>query len=184
MNIDTGLTIDQLKGRWRFIFEESTTISKLTEDHTMAYLAEQAQGKVVVESGTYYGASAYVMLAAGAKKVHCIDPFFEPGSKEIAERSLAKWIESGQACIWHMRCQEAAWQIQRQEGAVDMVFVDDGHEQCEVEYDIDWLYPLLKSGGLICGHDLDPGGSVERAVKGKLPGYSEPVPRLWAFIKP
>lgn len=185
MNIDTGLTIDQLKEKWASAFEESKQISTLTEDHTLAYLAEQAADKVIVESGTYKGASAYMMLRGGARTVHCVDPFMEPGSETATRKFLRPWIDAGRAILWTMRSGPASQRFTAAGlGPVDMVFVDDGHEEDEVKYDIDCWYPLLKSGGLICGHDLDPGGSVEKGVRARFPDFALPVPRLWAFIKP
>lgn len=184
MKIDTGLTIDQLKEKWAKVFEVTRSISQLTEDHTMAYLAEQAQDKTVLEIGTYHGASAYMMLAAGAKHVHCVDPFMEVGSEETTRRWLRPWLDAHRAVLWTVRSGPACKQLAQIKIEFDLIFVDDGHWQHEVEYDIDSAYPLLRSGGLICGHDLDKGGDVERAVKNKLPDFQEPVPRLWAHIKP
>jgi len=181
MQITTDLSIEDLKAKWQWLFEQTRQISQHTEDHVMAYLAEQCQGKIVVEIGTYKGASAYMMCAAGAKLVHCIDPFFEPGTEEITRQHLKPFTDDAQAMIWVMRSGKAAEKINL---PVEMIWVDDGHYQHEVEYDIDSWYPLLLPGGLICGHDLDPGSDVEKAVMNRLPGYSQPVPRLWAYIKP
>jgi predicted O-methyltransferase YrrM len=184
MNIDSGLTMEQLKAKWQSLFEQTRAISALTEDHTMAYLAEQAQDKVVLEIGTYHGASAFMMLSAGARVVHCVDPFMELGSEEVTRKWLRPWLDAHRAVIWTVRSALACKKLAEIKIEFDVIFVDDGHWQHEVEYDIDSSYPLLRSGGLICGHDLDKGGDVERAVKNKLPDFQEPVPRLWAHIKP
>jgi predicted O-methyltransferase YrrM len=185
----TSEEIESLKIKWKPIFDSTSHIWTWTEDHCMAYLAEMANStgaKIVVESGTYMGASAYMMLlGAPAIELFAVDPFMVSGTEKATRYYLRKFITDGRCNVLAMRSNEGAEKLTPLIGGkVDMAWIDNGHATCDVEYDIDSWYPLLRSGGLICGHDLDPGGPVEAAVKNKLPGYFEPVPRLWAFFKP
>jgi hypothetical protein len=71
-------------------------------------------------------------------------------------------------------------------GKIDAAFVDDGHAVQDVQRDIRNLLPLLKSGGILCGHDWDGDNDVAQGVKSMLPvsKITIPVPRLWQYIKP
>ena len=189
MKIDVGMTAEQLKAKWKATFDfVAGRVFTWTEDHAMAYLAEQAQHCMnIVESGTYMGASALMMLeSTGLSRVFCVDPFEVAGTEKVTRYFLEEYIQEGRAHVMPMKSEPAAAKLKEMglEGKIDMVWVDDGHAYEDVCYDIDCWLPMLKKNGLLCGHDFDPGSEVARAVKDKLPTFSEPVGRLWAHIKP
>ena len=68
----------------------------------------------------------------------------------------------------------------------DLVFVDGNHDYEPVKADIDAWGPLIKEGGILCGHDWDEKGAswpgVHKAVVEKLgwPWYND---HIWAFRK-
>ncbi len=70
-------------------------------------------------------------------------------------------------------------------GKIDMVWIDGGHSFDDVYKDIKYWGPLLKVGGLICGHDYEtnPLNDVAKAVHHCGCFDSEPVPRVWAYTK-
>jgi len=188
MNIDPGLNIAQLKEKWKATFDFVTArVFTWTEDHAMAYLAEQArQCDLIVESGTYMGASALMMLEATRglnTKVFAVDPFMVEGTEFVTRLNLQEHIASGRAIVMPMRSAPAMRKLEEQSlrGKIDMVWVDDGHAYEDVCYDIVCWYPMLKPGGLLCGHDYET--EVKRAVDDNLKDVKQPVPRLWAVIK-
>ena len=80
---------------------------------------------------------------------------------------------------------DAARSLYRAEVVLDSVFIDGSHHYADVVADIEEWLPLVKSGGLICGHDYStafPG--VMDAVNYLLPGF-EVVPntRIWWMTK-
>lgn len=64
---------------------------------------------------------------------------------------------------------------------IDSVFIDAGHEYEHAVGDIEAWLPLIREGGLICGHDYDSGHpGVRDAVNYLLPGFSiVPDTRIW-----
>jgi len=169
------------------VVDRASHIFTWTEPYALEWLAEKASVcDLVVESGTYMGASAHVMLD-GSPRPHlwCVDPFMVEGTRKVTEYFLRHFIQAGRCEILAKRSPEAADQLNHVRGKLDMVFVDDGHAYEDVVLDIKTWLPLLRSGGLLCGHDFEtPENDVARAVKDLLPGYTEPIPRMWAYIKP
>jgi len=73
---------------------------------------------------------------------------------------------------------------------MDMIFLDAGHSAEDVRCDIDLWWPLLKEGGVLCGHDygvsMFPGIQVEVDSFAEKKGLSVVAPAdtlLWAITK-
>jgi predicted O-methyltransferase YrrM len=182
------MTPDELINKWRHqIAQVRLNCFTWTEDHALAYLAEESlRCGNIVESGTYMGASAMMMLSANDKNhLWAVDPFMVAGTEFVTRKNLSPWIFIGRCEILPKRSPEASHQLEHMRGKLDMIWIDDGHAYDDVCLDIDCWLPLLKSGGLLCGHDYEtnPLNDVARAVQNRLRYYYEPVPRLWAHIK-
>ena len=54
--------------------------------------------------------------------------------------------------------------------SLDFVFIDADHGFEAVQNDIDFWWPKIRGGGILCGHDY-PWKSVENAVKSRLDFY-------------
>lgn len=160
-----------------------------TEPATLCYLAELAShSDLAVESGCYMGASARAMLAA-TPRLHLwtVDKFMVFGTEQLTRQFLRPWLDSGRLEIIVGDSERAASMLQHVAGKLDFAFVDDGHAEEDVRRDIRCLLPLIKAGGILCGHDFDvPHNDVARGVLSMLPEsqITFPVPRLWQFIKP
>ncbi len=76
---------------------------------------------------------------------------------------------------------QAAKSLQESNVLLDSVFIDALHEYCDVVADISEWLPLIKPGGLICGHDYSTAHrGVMDAVNEVLPGFSVvPDTRIW-----
>lgn len=159
-----------------------------TEPETLEYLCELARkADVIVESGTYMGASAFAMMTAAKATTHmwCIDQFPVAGTEFVTRRNLTWWIERGQLEVIVGDSQRGADMLQHMRGKADLIFVDDGHAEEDVMRDIRCLGPLLKPGGVMVGHDFEvPHNDVARGVIRSGIKYTIPIPRLWRYDQP
>ncbi len=177
----------ELMEKWRPVLKQTEHIYTKTGDGELAYWAEEAsKHRWIVEVGTLFGRSAKMMLLASpTAKLVCVDPFLQDGTYETACYFLRDELTANRCFVMRMNSPKA---VQAQggflDGRLDMVMIDAGHEQEEVTVDIESWYPFLMPGGLICGHDLDPGNGVWKSVKHFFPNHTEPVPRVWAWTKP
>lgn len=179
---------EKLLQRWLPTIRYSSKIWTWTEDLTLAYLAELAsQATLIVESGTYLGRSAKVMLDANSQAhVWTVDKFMVAGIEHTARHFLRNKIAGGRCEIIVGDSERAAQMLEPYRGKIDLVFVDDGHAEEDLKRDIRCLLPLLRKGGVICGHDWEGDNDVARGVKAMLPlkKLTFPVPRLWQYVMP
>lgn len=181
------MNAQELMSKWEGTIKNSDHVFSWSGRAELAYVAEHAsRAKFAVEIGTYLGRSAKVMLDAGCEHLWCVDLFMVAGTLETSRYFLRDYIKKSRCELIQKRSNEAAEQLSHMRGQLDFVFVDDGHAFEDVALDINSWLPLLRSGGILCGHDFDqkPDNDVARAVKQMLPGWTEPVSRIWQYVKP
>lgn len=100
-------------------------------------------------------------------------------------RNLGGPIDAGRVAPLRMTSLEGAAELLRRhgEGSVDLVFVDADHRYEAVHADILAYLPLVRPGGLLCGHDLGWPG-VRRAIDELLPGYRTAPTSIWYYRVP
>lgn len=179
------MNLDALMEKWGTTVFRSEHVFTWTERESLAWLAEKAsKASLVAEFGAYMGRSAAVMLDAGCEHLWSCDPFMVDGTFECASYFLRDDIAKSRCEIIRKYSQEAANQLSHVRGKLDLVFIDAGHAYDNVILDIHTWLPMLRSGGLLCGHDYEqPDNDVSRAVKELLPGHTVPLQRMWCFIK-
>lgn len=159
-----------------------------TEPDTLMFLADLARkSNLAVESGTYFGASARAMLFHGDNlHLWCVDKFMVFGSEGITRLFLGEWIAQGRCEIIVGDSERAASMLPHMMGKLDFAWIDDGHAVEDLQRDIRCLWPLVKPGGLMLGHDWDGDNDVARGVLSifKRDQINFPVPRLWQVSKP
>jgi predicted O-methyltransferase YrrM len=146
----------------------------------LSWLAANAADKVVLELGSFKGRSATAM-AGTAIKVYCVDDF--QGSPEHAHwfknlhprkcfmKNMAELMEDDKVQLFEGRFADVVRGFPF--SLVDMVFIDGDHKEASVREDIALALPLLRKGGLLCGHDYGepnhPGVkvAVDDALKGE-----------------
>lgn len=174
--------------RWKPALDAAKNIFTWTEPLSLAWLAEQAsKSTFAIECGVYMGHSSKVMLAANPNlHLWAVDLFMVEGTKKVAEYFMAKEIADGRLEIIPKSSPAAAEMLTHMMGQIDLCFIDGGHDTETVSKDIRSFLPLLRKGGVLCGHDLDqnPDNDVTQGVKQSLPSFTEPVPRMWMYIKP
>lgn len=178
---------ESLTRKWQRVLDQCK-IPTWTEPWALAYCSEVAsKSTVMVEVGTYVGASAQVMLKANPKlHLWCVDHFQAFAfNKEICALLLREEIEQGRCELIAVQSDVAGNMLQHMGGLIDAVWVDDGHLTEDVERDIKAFLPLIKPQGEIFGHDFDvPHNNVALGVIKSVPSYTIPVPRVWSYIKP
>lgn len=182
------MTHAELLLKWQEVIHPD--IPTWTEPLTLCWLAEQAsRAKYAVESGTYMGASAFVMLAASPElHLWCVDKFdlLVFGTQKITRLFLAPAIRDGRCELIVGDSERAASMLPHMRDKLDFVFIDDGHAREDVIRDITCFYPLVRSEGILCGHDWEGNNDVSQGVLACIPEdkIQIPVPRVWCYVKP
>lgn len=157
----------------------------------LEWLSKRARNcNLIVEIGTWLGRSTYVMGESVNGKVITIDSFIMDGvpldsslvrnaQKEMTKdpdwiyhcclKNLSEWIEKGKVKVIRGDSKEVIKDLDPIKGLVDMVFIDGSHDYASVKADIINYRPLLKKGGLLCGHDFSL--QVKDAVIELVPSY-------------
>lgn len=154
-------------------------------------LARLAEGKDVLEVGSYCGKSA-VCLAQKARSVTCVDPFDgratpNPGTTlDKFLKAIKRHDVMDRVSMLVGTSAEVLPKLPPE--SFDFVFVDGAHDRASVETDIRLARELLRPGGLIAFHDYrrpgDPG--VTDAVDTLISGGGELLGRFdsLAVVRP
>jgi len=161
---------------------------------TLAEEIERIVPMEIAEIGSWVGESAAAMLAgldrSGIKgRITCVDTWQgnpndyiggvaqKVGSDNVFalfKENLKDEITNGTVCPFRMRSKAAAELMASQGRTFDLVFIDAGHTYEECSEDIAAWLPLVKEGGVICGHDLCDGfPGVEKAVREHFMGQGK-----------
>lgn len=148
--------------------------------HSLCSFITRDRRSVAVEIGSWVGSTA-VILADYFDRVFCIDPF--TGNPDDRLGTVAE--RYGTYHLFQTFCRNAGDLLYRKifpcPGTsdayariwpfdVDLVFIDARHDYDSVKQDILLWAPLVKSGGILCGHDYSqafPG--VKQAVDELIP---------------
>lgn len=155
------------------------------------WLAEQASYRhKIAEVGSYKGCTARVMADNTNGKVYCIDTFAGSVGEADMARLLAEngpnWLYdtcrnnlSGLGNVIIMRMDSIAAAKELSQGHVfDMIFLDASHDYDSVKADLLAWMPLLRPGGLLCGHDRQWDG-VAKAIDELVPDHRVGVGAIW-----
>lgn len=178
----------ELEKKWIETVRRSDHIFTWTGDHELCFLAEAAaNSRIAIEMGVYMGRSSKVMLDANPSlHLWAVDPFMVDGTYECTKYFLRDEIRQGRCEIIRKFTPQAAEQLQHMKGKIDLLFIDAGHSFENVLTDIKHWLPLVRVGGIACGHDVEhnPENDVTKAVNHCLFNWwFEPVPRIWEYHK-
>jgi len=134
-------------------------------EHDLRKLAELAGPcKRIIELGSYHGRSTRAMLDSSAAHIWCVDswnlPPVKPGGREVGDKDVQMFLDNIQdkrhrVTVLRMLTSDAVGLLP--EGCFDLVFIDADHSYQAVKFDILHYAPLLKYGGVLCGHDYGKG---------------------------
>jgi predicted O-methyltransferase YrrM len=127
-------------------------------------LAKYAQGKRVLEVGSYCGRST-IWMARVAKSVTAVDTWAELAILRDFKSNIIRHGVADKICWVHTTLQKAAssWELEW----FDFIFIDADHSFEAVTADIQTCIPLLSPGGLLALHDFQ--------------SYTEPGPTAAAY---
>jgi len=120
------------------------------------------KSKVHVEIGTFCGRSMFATCAGMKKesKVICVDAnlgYTAPVSwiQNVRKSTIemAKSLTGVEVQLIESYSLDAARSVHNSGQTIDSIFIDGDHNVAEVTGDIKAWMPLLRPGGLICGHD-------------------------------
>lgn len=176
------MTHNELLLKWSWAVDQAREIPTWTEELTLAWLAEEAsKAKVMVDLGVYMGASSMLMcVASPGSHIWGVDKFMVFGTEKVTKHYLRRYIGEGRYEVIVGDSARAAQMLQHMKGKIDLCFIDDGHAEEDLVRDITSMLPLMRPGGILCGHDFDvPHNDVARGVIQTGISYHLPVPRLW-----
>jgi predicted O-methyltransferase YrrM len=146
-------------------------------DFLASLMSEQGY-KSFVEIGCKEGrTTGFILKNVPDSRVLAIDPWMtqdathDPTKETYKEWDFSKieaefWANVGdnkdRCWMWRMTSEDAA---AKSDGGYDIAFIDALHDYEHVKQDIELWWPLVRSGGILAGHDFNhkwPG--VERAV--------------------
>ncbi len=175
----------------------------------LIWLAEHAQkSQAIIEIGSWHGRSTRALCDNTDGTVIAVDTWegpidlnqrvnhfpelLEDGGKERVReqfvRNLGDHIVSGKlhvmncASLWAAGTIFAALLNDSAIAKPDMIFIDGDHEIAAVYADIQCWLPLLKRGGILCGHDYGDYLDVKNTVDFLFP-KREVCETIWSIRK-
>jgi predicted O-methyltransferase YrrM len=156
----------------------------------LTWLAEQAEKcQNVAEIGSWLGSSTRALADNTQGLVFAVDTF--KGSPELMERINAHepdWLyntfkqntsDASNVITCRMTSLEAAHMFR--DVTFDLVFIDANHEYEHVCDDILAWRPLVRTGGILAGHDREWDG-VKKAVNELIPFPKVAVGAIWYTV--
>jgi Methyltransferase domain len=163
-----------------FSITESTEVI-LRRD--LAKLCNRLGLRCAVEVGTDQGSFAAEFLEGfEGYQLYCVDPYLPYPEMNrdrtpdlmFAVQQLAKFLP--RVRILKLDSQGAIEQLAEMKVPVEFVYIDASHELWEVRRDIAFWWGILRPGGVLAGHDFDPGHpGVMAAVKSFAELHDLPV---------
>lgn len=152
------------------------------------------RGSVIVEVGSYLGASS-TFLAAAAKErscvVYCVDTWANDAMPEAPRDTYAEFVSNTQRYADEIRpLRGRSLEIaEKFSEPIDLLFVDGDHSYIGCHSDAEAWLPKLKPGGIVVFHDFAWAEGVQRTVQEMVkpieqsPGHAmENI--YWARVNP
>ena len=177
-------------------------------DALAALAAQIPQGGIAAEVGSRLGGSAKIILehAPHLKRLYCFDPEWKDGeSRALSDPYMDHFRQQWQLDTY-VNCFAFAQALLADEPRarllplsspyeigwwtemVDFMFEDSGHENPQLSDTLEFWTPLVKSGGIIAGHDYGPMWSDVQAeadaLAKRLNTTLQVRGTVWWLIKP
>lgn len=152
-----------------------TSITGWMKPKELEWLKERASDcDKVLEVGSYHGRSTFAL--AHSKKVWCVDLW---GTEAVGEDDYKEFIKNTQSIrekltVMRGNSHDMLDKLIASDVRFDLAFVDGCHKYEFVSGDIERCLQLVRSGGIISGHDFSARAwpDVVKAVKQLVPGFN------------
>jgi predicted O-methyltransferase YrrM len=129
-----------------------------------------------IEIGVEKGINALQMLKhMNIKRLYLIEPYPKDIMEIVLKDKRVRLIEDFSEGVAHSFYPES----------VDFVYIDGNHDYHFVRADLENYYPIVKKGGVVCGHDINSTGVLralsEFAVKRSIALHTKE--NDWWFVK-
>lgn len=185
-----------LADRWNkpaINIQKAQAVEGFMSDLELEWLAIQAtKYDTIIEVGSWLGRSTRALCdnAKYSATVYAVDTWNGSLGEQDTFHAAAKWAEgdwamytflmnnydhaaSGKLIPLRLNSRIGAALLKNKGVKADFVFLDAGHTKEELAADIRYWMPLMKDGGIICGHDY--------YFDGAWPGVREAVNELSGF---
>lgn len=149
-----------------------------TSENDRRTLAALAYGRdTIIEVGCNWGGTTR-LFAQGARKVYAVDwfkgdaDFGQVDPVELKRKfceNNADALNAGRIGLYATDTLTAAREMQADGITADLIFIDADHSYESCKADIEAYLPLLRPGGVLCGHDVGTFPGVTKAVNEALP---------------
>jgi predicted O-methyltransferase YrrM len=129
-----------------------------------------ASGSVIVEIGSYLGASASFLAAGGwtrVSKLYCVDTWENDAMSEGPKKTFDAFLQNTSVfkeVIIPLKGKSVEV-INLLDGPIDLLLIDADHSYAAVMTDLKTYLPKVKAGGLLILHDWGWADGVRRAVR-------------------
>lgn len=121
--------------------------------------------EVGVDKGDHAEALANIL---SLNKLYLVDPwarssiYRRANGDKIYTEVVQRFQEWRGVMVLRMLSVQAATVFRQQKEGFDFVYLDGAHDRVSVQNDIDNWWPLVREGGILCGHDYKDCGRMYR----------------------
>lgn len=181
----------RLRERYAVDIERARDIGGWMGDDELHHLASAAKrSRVFIEIGAWAGRSSRAIADNLPKDgvLYCADTWRDADTGADDDiylqfmANLSEHIASGKVRPIRMDSLTAATTSRAMNVTADCVFIDGAHDYATVKADIAAWLPLVKTGGVLCGHDYGVREGVTRAVDEILDAHVARKTTIWRTI--
>jgi len=178
----------------------ATSADRSVQAELVQRVTREGQRVLIAEIGSFLGYTAkHFVKSAANVHVMCVDTWFGmtvdgTGLDNMRNDTMAEFrknccreIEAGQIEIMRgiSSVVSKILRFNQYEGKFDLIYIDADHEYEAVKADIKSWMPMLRDGGIICGHDFDV--IDETTNNAMFPGVRKAVEEIFGvngFVRP